>query len=154
MVQRETERWKQRQSFRETERKRNTRYKRERLLRQLDRREREREREKVRIDCTPTRRPAQTSVFIRGIVSISPGIEAFISLYRCLMSWGRRISWYWRFQGLAGVSSVRDNWQITVLPGLSPLQVEGSLLFAFPPSLPSLLRPLVFRCRHSYRLHV
>lgn len=45
---------------------------------------------------------AGKAVFIKGIISIGPGVEAFISLCRYLMSWSPSIFWYWRLWGLAG----------------------------------------------------
>lgn len=83
------------------EEKKNTKYKKERLLRQVDWEERTKgsEQEKIATPRPTTHHP--TSVFIKRIVSISPRVEAFISSCR----WrGHSIVLCWRLQGLAGLS--------------------------------------------------
>lgn len=100
----EREREEERAVKKQTERgwrKKNTEYKKERLLRQEDRQQREREREREKLLRPTTRHP--TSVFIKRIVGISPGVEAFISPCRCLMSRGPGIFWRRRLWGSAGL---------------------------------------------------
>lgn len=134
---------------RETDRKRlseekNTKYKKKEIT-ETGRQGGGNEREWAGKDCHPTTHHP-TSVFIKRIVSISPGVEAFISLCRCLMSRGPSIVWCWRLQGLAGhgyVGRLSERQLSDYSPaGHSPLQVEWSVpypfLHPFFPSHPSL----------------
>lgn len=71
-----------------------------------DRKTGSRERERERAGGKKLLRPTThhpTSVFIKRIVSISPGVEAFISPRRCPMSRGPGIFWCRRLWGSAGL---------------------------------------------------
>lgn len=152
----ERERGGERAAEKQTERgsrKKNTKYKKERLLRQEDRQQRTRERESGKRLPTPSTTRHPTSVFIKRIVSINPGVEAFISPCRCLMSWGPSIFWCWRLWGLAGLGKAGrlSERQLSDYSPAERSRYRWNDLSSIASSIPFFLPPLSHQSQQSPR---